>query len=92
MLPNADLKIYITADPQERGRRRFLELWERGRRDITLEGVTEEIRQRDERDRNRPIAPLRRAEDARLLDTTNRSPEEVTELICTWIREKEAER
>jgi cytidylate kinase len=86
VLPDADLKLFITADPAERGRRRYRELLDKGETKITLEQVTEDIRRRDERDRNRPIAPLRQADDAILLDTTTMSLEEVIDQICMMVK------
>ena len=68
--PDADVKLFVVATPEERARRRFLELSRNGS-PITREEVLADIRQRDERDRNRATAPLRMAEDAVLLDTTN---------------------
>jgi cytidylate kinase len=68
--PDADVKIFITADIEVRARRRFLELRTRGE-SVSLENVLALIRRRDERDTGRASAPLRRAHDAILLDTTN---------------------
>ena len=68
--PHAEVKIYVTATPEERARRRILEL--RGRGDNVDEAaVLADIKVRDERDMYRPVAPLRQAEDAVLLDTTD---------------------
>lgn len=69
VLPQADVKIFLTAAPESRARRRLLELEGRGQK-TDFETVLRDIVQRDEQDRNRPIAPLRQAEDAVLLDTT----------------------
>jgi CMP/dCMP kinase len=67
--PEADVKIFVTATPEERARRRFQELAARG--DATsLEAVLADIHRRDARDAGRATAPLRAAEDARLLDTS----------------------
>jgi cytidylate kinase len=67
--PQAEVKIYVTATPEERARRRILEL--RGRGDTVDEAaVLADIQARDERDMNRAVAPLKQAEDAVLLDTT----------------------
>lgn len=82
VLPDADLKIFITADPRERGRRRYRELVERGQENIELEQVIADICRRDERDMNRSIAPLRQAEDAILLDTTHMGLDEVIDRVC----------
>jgi cytidylate kinase len=68
--PKADVKLFVVATPEERARRRFLELRQNGS-PVTQEEVLADIRRRDERDRNRAAAPLRMAEDAVLLDTTN---------------------
>lgn len=67
--PDADVKLFVTASAEERAGRRFRELAARGDA-ITYDEVLADIRARDERDMNRPVAPLRPAEDARLLDTT----------------------
>ncbi len=68
--PNADVKIFVTASPEIRAKRRFLERTARGEA-ITYESILEEIRRRDERDMGRAAAPMRPAADAFLLDTTN---------------------
>ena len=72
--PLADVKLFITAAPEERARRRHLELLERGEiAEFTT--ILEDIRRRDERDRTRSTAPLRIADDALVLDTTSLDPE-----------------
>jgi cytidylate kinase len=68
--PEADVKLFVTATPEERARRRYRELREAGN-DISKADVLADIRRRDERDKGRAAAPLRQAEDAHLLDTTN---------------------
>ena len=68
--PNADVKIYVTATPEARARRRAAEYRAQGR-DIDQAAVLADIRNRDERDQNRTIAPLKQAPDAHLLDTTH---------------------
>ena len=80
--PHADLKIFITATPEERARRRTAELRAKGE-SISEADVLGDIRQRDERDSTRAVAPLRQAADAHLLDTTNLDIEAV---IRTAIR------
>jgi len=67
--PEADAKLFVTATPEERARRRVAELRARGE-NVDLDAMLDDIRKRDERDGSRTIAPLRRAPDARLLDTT----------------------
>ncbi len=69
VLPNADVKIFLTAAPEARAQRRALELEQRGQK-ADYETILRDIIARDEQDRNRPIAPLRQAEDAVLVDTT----------------------
>lgn len=66
ILPNADTKIYLTASVETRAKRRFLELQEKGV-DCNIEAIAQDIAERDSRDMNREIAPLRQAEDAMLI-------------------------
>jgi len=68
--PDADVKLFVTATPEERARRRYLELKQAGIA-VSEAEVLCDIRRRDERDKHRAAAPLRRAPDAHLLDTTN---------------------
>jgi CMP/dCMP kinase len=68
--PDADVKLFVTATPEERARRRYLELEQAGIA-ISETEVLSDIRRRDERDKHRAAAPLRKAPDAHLLDTTN---------------------
>jgi cytidylate kinase len=68
--PDADVKLFVTATPEERARRRYRELLEMGVSASRPE-VLADIRRRDERDKGRAVAPLRKAPDAYLLDTTN---------------------
>lgn len=69
VMPDADVKIFVVADAGVRARRRYLELLGRGE-PVTYDGVLDFIRLRDERDQSREAAPLKRADDAALLDTT----------------------
>ena len=87
VLPQADVKIFLTAAPESRARRRLLELEGRGQK-TDFETVLRDIVQRDEQDRNRPIAPLRQAEDAVLLDTTRLNLEESLAAMLFLIKEK----
>lgn len=75
VLPNADVKIFLTASAEARARRRHKELVEKGH-DVEFEAVLKSVNERDEQDINRPIAPLKQAKDAILLDTTELSLEE----------------
>ena len=70
VLPNADVKIYLTASAEVRAKRRYEELVQKGEKKQTYEKVLKEIRERDDRDMNRPVAPLKQARDAVLLDTS----------------------
>jgi cytidylate kinase len=70
IFPEAEVKLFVTATPEERARRRYEELRAAGS-DISEEEVLADIRRRDERDKNRAVSPLRQAPDAHLLDTTN---------------------
>lgn len=87
VLPDADVKIFLTATAEDRARRRFEELQERGT-DTDYDTVLQEVIERDERDSGRAAAPLRRAEDALLVDTTGNSLEESFEALLQTIREK----
>ncbi|WP_256757266.1 (d)CMP kinase [Cohnella sp. WQ 127256] len=82
VLPDAELKVFLTATPKERAQRRFLELDpEAG---ITLDQLEKEITERDRLDQEREIAPLLQAPDARLIDSTGRTVDEVAEEIVQW--------
>lgn len=87
VLPEADLKIFLTAAPEERAQRRYAELLEKGVK-TTYEDVLRDIKYRDTNDSTRSSAPLKAAEDAVLVDTTGNSLEESFELICELIRER----
>ena len=80
ILPDADVKVYLTASSRTRANRRYLELREKNV-DCNLDEIEREIIARDERDMNREIAPLKQAEDAILIDSSDLSIEEVTEKI-----------
>ncbi len=87
VLPDADLKIYLTASAEERARRRCLELSERGTPE-PYEAVLREINERDEQDMHRAIAPLREAEDAVRLDTSKLNFDESEQALLKLIQEK----
>lgn len=86
VFPEAELKVYLTASPGERARRRYKQLIRKGI-DVSLPDLSEDIARRDERDANRVVAPLKPAEDARVLDSTGMSPEEVIARIRGWLGE-----
>jgi len=80
VLPDADLKIYMDADPKERAERRHRELMTRGE-DVSYTEVYEQLVERDKRDSERVIAPLKKAKNAWILDTTGLSIDQVAEMI-----------
>lgn len=87
VLPKAELKIFLTASVEARARRRWLELQEKGRKD-TLEAIRSNIAARDKMDSERPISPLRQAEDAVLVDNSGMTLEETAEAIAAMAEEK----
>ena len=87
VLPEAQVKIFLTATPESRARRRHLELLQRGQ-DTDFDTVLKDIVKRDEQDTNRPIAPLRQAKDAVLLDTTALNLEQSLQAMLDIIKEK----
>ena len=87
VLPDADVKIFLSASPEVRARRRWLELQEKGTPD-TYEAVLADLIARDERDSNRAIAPLRPADDAVLRDTSGMTLQESIDAILKLIRKK----
>ena len=84
VFPDAPLKVFLTASAEERARRRYLQLKAKGD-DVSLSGLLDEIRARDERDTQRAIAPLKPAADAIQLDSTELSIEQVLERIMSEI-------
>ena len=88
VLPRADLKIYLTASVAARARRRFLELKEKGSTE-TLEDIEASIAARDDMDSHRAVSPLKRADDAVLVDNSNLTLEETADCICRMIEEKQ---
>lgn len=84
VLPEAEVKIYLTASAKERANRRYKELIEKGEK-VKFDDVYTEIKKRDEADTNRSIAPLKPANDAKIIDTTGKSIEEVLNEIYTIV-------
>lgn len=84
VFPQAPLKVFLTAGAEERARRRFLQLKGKGE-DVTLTSLLEEIRARDERDTQRAVSPLKPADDAIVLDSTELSIEQVLERILSEV-------
>lgn len=87
VLPDADLKIYLTASSRVRARRRFKELTAKGE-ECSLEEIEKDIIERDYRDMNRENSPLKQAEDAILLDSSDMTVEEVVDQILKLFQEK----
>lgn len=86
VLPDADLKIFLTAAPEDRTRRRYDELIQRGQQ-TDFETVLKDLIQRDYNDSTRASAPLRQAEDALLVDTTGNTLEQSYQLLLNKVRE-----
>jgi cytidylate kinase len=84
VFPSADLKVFLTATADERAMRRHKQLKGKGI-DVSLRDLSWDIAQRDARDASRPVAPLRPAPDARTIDSTDLSPEEVIARILQWL-------
>ncbi|MDX5407157.1 MAG: (d)CMP kinase [Chromatiaceae bacterium] len=84
VFPQADVKIFLTATAEERARRRYLELKEKGF-DVNIGDLLGEILARDERDMNRATAPLKPAADAYILDSTSKSIEQVLEEVLNYV-------
>ena len=86
VFPEAELKVYLTASAEERARRRHKQLKDKGI-DVSLAALSRDIEDRDRRDSERSVAPLRPAEDARILDSSDQSIDAVTETVLGWARE-----
>lgn len=87
VFPDAPAKIFLDASSEERAHRRMLQLQDKGF-SVNFERLLSEIKERDERDRNRAIAPLKPADDALVLDSTSMSIEQVIEISLNYAREK----
>lgn len=85
--PNADVKLFVTASPEERARRRFKELKARNP-GLTLETVLKDVNDRDRHDSTRKISPLKAAADAAVIDTTGLTPAEALEEAMIIVRSK----
>lgn len=84
VLPDAELKIYLTADVEVRAKRRFLELQEKGVEPV-YEDVLEDMKLRDWQDMNREVAPLKKADDAIVVDSSNIGFEDTFQVMCDLI-------
>lgn len=87
VLPNAEVKIFLTASPEIRAKRRFDELIAKGK-DVKFEDVLRELNERDYADMHRETAPLKQADDAVLADTSNLDFEQSVDLVCKIINDK----
>jgi len=87
VLPDAQVKIFLTASAEDRARRRYEELLQRGE-DASFETVLREVTERDARDVGRAVSPLRQAEDAVVVDTTGKSLEESFALLRRSVEER----
>lgn len=87
ILPNADVKIYLTASSLTRAKRRYLELQEKGTV-CNLDDIQKDIEERDQRDMNREISPLRQAKDAVLVDSSDLTIQQVVDRILQIFRSK----
>ena len=87
VFPNAELKLFVTADPETRAQRRFLELTSKGD-NVTLNEIRFNLEERDRIDSTRKESPLRQAKDAILIDNSNLSQEEQLELTINLVKKK----
>ena len=91
ILPDAPVKIFLTASAQSRAERRYKELLEKGQQ-VTMDGILHDINERDHQDMTRAVAPLKQADDAVLLDTSELTLDESIEAVLRIIREKTEEK
>lgn len=87
VFPGAEVKIFLTADATERARRRYLELKQKGL-DVNIDDLLNEIQTRDDRDMNRAVAPLKPADDAYMLDSTNKTIDQVLEEVLSFTKKQ----
>jgi CMP/dCMP kinase len=85
VFPNADVKFFLDASAEERGKRRYLELKAKGM-DVDLAQITREIEDRDKQDRGRDLAPLKKADDALFIDSTSLSIDETIDRMLSVIK------
>ncbi len=87
VLPNAEVKIFLTARAEVRAQRRYNELLERGQ-EVDFDQVLADVIRRDEQDMNRPVAPLKPADDSIILDTSGNSFEQSLDLLYKTVKER----
>lgn len=85
VFPDANVKVFLTATPEERATRRYKQLKDKGI-GVNLAALSRDIAARDKRDSERDVAPLRPADDARVLDSSDLTIEEVTAVVLEWVR------
>jgi cytidylate kinase len=90
VFPDAGLKVYLTASASERAARRHKQLKDKGI-GVSLAALSRDIEDRDRRDSERSVAPLRPADDARVLDSSKLTIDDVTRTVLEWVREKYGE-
>ena len=88
IFPTAPLKIFLTASAEERARRRYKQLKDKGF-DVSLVALSQELAERDRRDANRAVSPLKPADDAELLDSTGMSIEQVEQAVLTLAKTRQ---
>ena len=88
VLPNASVKVFLTASAEVRAQRRYVELLAKGHKDITYDEVLKDMKFRDANDSSRAFAPLKQADDAVLLDTSDLSEDESEEALINIIKSK----
>jgi len=86
VFPDATVKVFLTASVEERANRRYKQLKDKGI-DVSLAALSRDIAARDKRDTERSVAPLRPADDARVLDSSHLTIAEVTRIVLDWVRE-----
>ena len=85
VFPDAEFKVYLTASAEERARRRYKQLIEKGI-DANIDKITREIQERDQRDQQRKTAPLKKADDALLIDSSELTIEQVIDKVMNLVR------
>jgi cytidylate kinase len=85
VFPDAEVKVFLTARPEVRARRRYEELVAKGEKGIAFDDVLAEVKARDAQDENRPVAPLKRAEGAALVDSSDLTIEQAVTAICALV-------
>ena len=88
VFPNAEVKIYLDAAPEERAKRRYRQNIEKGINDVTYEEILANVIMRDTNDKTSSVAPLKKADDAIVIDSTNMSIDEVANKVIDLIKEK----